>query len=111
MKKSTKIIILLGLIAVLSAAIVITANAVGGAAFTTFNPSVDGLSKEVCKNSIINCNIYGAKEYVWLNGGPEANHLKPDGFYFFAVLEPGGQPNPNDQGGFPDKNLSDDFDT
>ncbi len=83
---------------------------VGGAAFTTFNPSVDGSDKDVCKNSIINCNIYGAKEYVWLNGGPGANHLKPDGYYFFAVLEPGGQPNPNDQGGVPDKNLSDDFD-
>ncbi|MGD8700475.1 MAG: prealbumin-like fold domain-containing protein, partial [Gemmatimonadales bacterium] len=83
---------------------------VGGAAFTTFNPAVDGDSKDVCKNSIINCNIYGAKEYVWLNGGPSANHLKPDGYYFFAVLEPGGQPNPNDQGGVLDKNLSDDFD-
>jgi hypothetical protein len=110
MKKSTKILILLALITVLSTALVITANAVGGAAFTTFNPSVDGSSKDVCKNSIINCNIYGAKEYVWLNGGPEANQLKPDGEYFFAVLEPGGQPNPNDQGGVPDKNLSDDFD-
>jgi hypothetical protein len=86
------------------------ASAVGGAAFTTFNPAVDGESKDVCKNSIINCNIYGAKEYVWLNGGPDANHLKPDGYYFFAVLEPGGQPNPNDQGGILDKNLSDDYD-
>jgi hypothetical protein len=84
--------------------------AVGGAAFTTFNPAVDGDTKDVCKNSIINCNIYGAKEYVWLNGGPDANHLKPDGYYFFAVLEPGGQPNPNDQGGVADKNLSDDYD-
>jgi hypothetical protein len=90
--------------------VVPTVSAVGGAAFTTFNPAVDGATKEVCKNSIINCNIYGAKEYVWLNGGPSANHLKPDGLYFFAVLEPGGQPNPNDQGGVPDKNLSDDFD-
>jgi len=80
---------------------------VSGAAFTTFNPSVDGSSKEVCKNSIINCNIYGAKEYVWLNGGPSANGLGPDGEYFFAVLVPGGQPNPNDGG---PKNLSDDFD-
>jgi hypothetical protein len=71
---------------------------------------VDGSGKDVCKNSVINCNIYGGKEYVWLNGGPSANHLKPDGEYFFAVLEPGGQPNPNDQGGVPDKNLSDDYD-
>jgi len=86
------------------------ATAVSGAAFTTFNPSVDGSGADVCKNSIINCNIYGMKEYVWLNGGPTANGLGPDGEYFFAVLEPGGQPNPNDQGGVADKNLSDDFD-
>jgi hypothetical protein len=94
----------------LAGALAATALAVGGAAFTTFNPNVDGDNTDVCKNSIINCNIYGAKEYVWLNGGPDANHLKPDGYYFFAVLEPGGQPNPNDQDGVPDKNLSDDFD-
>jgi hypothetical protein len=86
------------------------AFAVGGASFTTFNAHVDGQGKDVCKNSAINCNIYGAKEYVWLNGGPDANGLKPDGEYFFAVLEPGGQPNPNDQGGVLDKNLSDDYD-
>jgi len=83
------------------------ASAVSGAAFTTFNPSVDGSGKDVCKNSIINCNIYGGKEYVWLNGGPEANGLGPDGDYFFAVLVPGGQPDPNDGG---EKNLSDDYD-
>jgi hypothetical protein len=79
---------------------------VSGAAFTTYNPWVDGDSREICKNSIINCNIYGAKEYVWLNGGPAANGLT-DGDYFFAVLVPGGQPDPNDGGA---KNLSDDFD-
>jgi len=83
------------------------AGAVSGAAFTTFNAHVDGSKKDVCKNSAINCNIYGAKEYVWLNGGPTANGLGPDGEYFFAVLVPGGQPDPND-GGF--KNLSDDYD-
>jgi hypothetical protein len=86
------------------------ATAVSGAAFTTFNAHVDGAGKDVCKNSDINCNIYGAKEYVWLNGGPTANGLGPDGDYFFAVLEPGGQPNPNDQGAVADKNLSDDYD-
>jgi hypothetical protein len=110
MKKTTKLLILFGLLALLTAAIVVSVSAVSGAAFTTFNPSVDGSGNEVCKNSIINCNIYGAKEYVWLNGGPLANGLGPDGEYFFAVLEPGGQPNPNDQGGVADKNLSDDFD-
>jgi len=91
-------------------------SAVSGAAFTTFNPSVDGSGNAVCKNSIINCNIYGGKEYVWLNGGPTANGLGPDGEYFFAVLVPGGQPNPNDASTVPDdgtgspKNLSDDYD-
>jgi hypothetical protein len=89
---------------------VAAALAVSGAAFTTFNAHVDGASKDVCKNSAINCNIYGAKEYVWLNGGPTANGLGPDGQYFFTVLEPGGQPNPNDRGGVADKNLSDDYD-
>ena len=108
MKK--RLLIALGLALVLTAAIVAVGSAVGGAAFTTFNPSVDGDPADLCKNSIINCNIYSTKQYVWLNGGPGANHLKPDGYYFFTVLEPGGQPNPNDQGGVADKNLSDDFD-
>ena len=110
MTKTTKILLLFGLIAILTAAIVISASAVSGAAFTTFNAHVDGSGKDVCKNSVINCNIYGAKEYVWLNGGPAANHLGPDGYYFFAVLEPGGQPNPNDLFVLGDKNLSDDHD-
>jgi hypothetical protein len=83
------------------------AAAASGASFTTFNAHVDGASKDVCKNSAINCNIYGAKEYVWLNGGPTANGLLPDGQYFFAVLTPGGQPNPNDGGA---NNLSDNYD-
>lgn len=82
--------------------------AVSGAAFTTYNPWVDGEFKDVCKNSQINCNIYGAKPDVWLNGGPAANGLGPDGEYFFSVLVPGGQPDPNDGGA---KNLSDDFDS
>jgi hypothetical protein len=87
--------------------VVIAASAVSGAAYTTFNPWVDGEFKVVCKNSQINCNIYGSKPDVWLNGGPAANGLGPDGEYFFAVLVPGGQPDPNDGGA---KNLSDDYD-
>jgi hypothetical protein len=121
MSKKTILLLSLAGVAALSLAVVLVASAVGGAAFTTYNPAVDGESKDVCKNSIINCNIYGAKEYVWLNGGPDANHLKPDGYYFFTVLVPGGQPNPNDAdtGGDPPdspaytdspKNLSDDYD-
>jgi hypothetical protein len=114
MNMKTKILIALGMTAILAIAIVTIGSAVSGAAFTTFNPWVDGLFKEVCKNSIINCNIYGAKPDVWLNGGPAANGLGPDGEYFFAVLVPGGQPNPNDGAvgvlNDGDKNLSDDYD-
>lgn len=95
------------LVALVAAVTVLSVAAVSGAAFTTFNAHVDGATKDVCKNSAINCNIYGAKEYVWLNGGPTANGLGPDGEYFFAVLVPGGQPNPNDGG---EKNLSDNYD-
>lgn len=87
--------------------VVLAVSAVSGAAYTTFNPWVDGDFKVVCKNSQIDCNIYGTKPDVWLNGGPAANGLGPDGQYFFAVLVPGGQPDPND--GSP-KNLSDDYD-
>jgi len=84
-----------------------TALAVSGAGFTTVNEAADGPNH--CKNGNpgVNCNIYDAKEHVWLNGGPAANGLGPDGQYFFAVLVPGGQPNPNDGG---PKNLSDDYD-
>ena len=107
--KNKKFIIFaaLTMVALLGLTVFLTASAVSGAAFTTFNPWVDGLFKDVCKNSIINCNIYGSKPDVWLNGGPAANGLGPDGQYFFAVLVPGGQPNPNDGG---PKNLSDDYD-
>lgn len=110
MNKKLILIGSLALAAVLTLALVLVASAVSGANFTTYNAHVDGAGKDVCKNSAINCNIYGAKEYVWLNGGPTANGLGPDGEYFFAVLEPGGQPNPNDQGAVADKNLSDDYD-
>jgi hypothetical protein len=105
-----KILWALGLVALLTLVTVISVAAVSGAAFTTFNAHVDGSGKDVCKNSAINCNIYGDKTYVWLNGGPAANGLGPDGQYFFTVLEPGGQPNPNDQDHVKDKNLSDDYD-
>jgi hypothetical protein len=83
------------------------ALAVSGAGYTTVNPAADGPNH--CKNGNpgVNCNIYDDKRHVWLNGGPAANGLGPDGQYFFAVLVPGGQPDPNDGGA---KNLSDDFD-
>jgi len=47
--------------------LVAAAFAEPGAVFTTFN-TADGAN--VCqKGSVINCNIYRQKEYVWLNGG------------------------------------------
>ena len=84
-----------------------TVSAIAGAAFTTVNVALDGPGHCRNGNPAINCNIYTGKQYVWLNGGPKANKLGPDGKYFFAVLAPGGQPAPNDGGA---KNLSDDYD-
>lgn len=68
-------------------------NPVTGAGFTTTNESVDGTGH--CQNSAVNCNIYDGKQYVWLNGGPSTAYVG-DGTYFFAVLDPGSQNNPND---------------
>lgn len=78
-----------------------------GAVYTTVDAAVDGTGK--CKNGnpAVNCNIYTGKPYVWINGGPTGAKLGPNGKYFFAVLAPGGQPNPNDGGKW---NLSDDYD-
>jgi len=84
-----------------------TAAAFRGAAFTTVDQAVDGTGHCTNGNPRVNCNIYDGKEFVWLNGGPKAGKLGPDGQYFFAVLAPGGQRTPNDGG---KKNLSDDFD-
>jgi hypothetical protein len=97
------------------------AFAVSGAAFTTINSTADGggvgAGQGLCfnGNGNVNCNQYFAKRFVWINGGPDKNQLS-DGTYFFAVLVPGSQPDPNDQppNTFPkprtDGNLSDDFD-
>lgn len=103
-----RLILALGVALTAAALSAMPAFAVSGAGYTTVNPAVDGNNH--CKNGnpAVNCNIYDGKEFVWLNGGPAANGLGPDGQYFFAVLAPGGQPNPNDGG---PKNLSDDFDT
>src|SRR5207247_4897759 len=103
--------LLVSLIAVLLALAVLPSglSAAGGppATFTTVNTDVDGTGH--CQNGpanaehVVNCNIYDGKQYVWLNGGP-SNAALADGMYFFAVLVPGGQPDPNDGGA---KNLSD----
>ena len=95
--------LLLGVVG--AAVIAVPALGVSGAAYTTTNLSFD-TGPDVCKNGSpgINCNIYGGKQYVWTNGGPNTNKLLPSGKYFFAVLVPSGQHNPND--GTP-QNLSD----
>ena len=102
-----RLLLTLGVLVAALAAGTSPAWAVSGAGYTTVNTAVDGSNH--CKNGNpgVNCNIYDGKQYVWLNGGPAAGHLGPDGQYFFAVLVPGGQPDPNDGGA---KNLSDDFD-
>jgi len=76
---------------------------VTGAAFTTVNETVDGTGHCQNGNPNVNCNIYDGKQFVWLNGGPSVAYVG-DGQYFFAVLAPGGQADPNDGGA---KNLSD----
>jgi hypothetical protein len=105
-----------GLVGVILAALIAAAPAaaqVNGAAFTTVNPAVDGPDRCMNGPGTINCNLYTGKQYVWLNGGPVANKIGPDGYYFFAVLVPSGQPNPNDRVPLVngDTNLSDDYDT
>jgi hypothetical protein len=79
---------------------------VAGAGFTTVNEAQDGSGHCQNGNPNVNCNIYDGKQFVWLNGGPVTGQISP-GTYFFAVLEPGGQHDPNDNG---TNNLSDDFD-
>jgi hypothetical protein len=110
-------VLLLAVIAMLVAAAP-AAAAPNGAAFTTVNSAVDGPgtgdTEGLCHNGNpnVNCNQYTAKQFVWINGGPDGNALT-DGQYFFAVLVPGMQHDPNDQVpvSTSDKNLSDDFDT
>jgi hypothetical protein len=108
-RKFTRFGLTIALVLMLTAMLAGTALAntpVSGAAFTTVNEGLDG--PDHCKNGNPNnnCNIYDGKEYVWLNGGPSVAYVG-DGDYFFAVLVPGGQADPNDGA---EKNLSDDFD-
>jgi hypothetical protein len=83
----------------LGAADAVAASAAG---FTTFGTGEDAH----CANTANNCNIYDGKQYVWMNGGPVAATLGA-GKYFFVVLAPSGQNNPNDGGA---NNLSDEYD-
>ncbi len=83
------------ILAMLVVGLTSTASAVSGAAFTTVNETVDGTGNCLNGNPLVNCNIYTGKQYVWLNGGPSVAYVG-DGTYFFAVLVPGGQADPND---------------
>jgi hypothetical protein len=80
------------------------ASAASGAAFTATDvawPVSPG--NGACLNGntqggtvdVVNCNDYTAKADVWLNGGPSGAALTA-GAYFFAVLSPSGQADPND---------------
>lgn len=93
-------------VGILCALAVGQAAAVSGAISTTTNLSVDPPEAQ-CLNGPpgdpINCNIYSAKQYVWFSGLPVTASLGA-GTYFFAVLNPGGQADPNDCTA---KNLSD----
>jgi hypothetical protein len=82
---------------------------VAGAGFTTNDPNKDGndscLNGPASATPKVNCNLYGSKDFVWINGGPTGGQNSlTDGTYFFAVLDPGGQKDPNDG---TDGNLSD----
>jgi hypothetical protein len=105
MKLSLKLALLFGIVLGLTLAVGV-AQAASGGAFTSVNETVDGTGHCANGNPNVNCNIYDGKQYVWLDGGPVGATLG-DGAYFFAVVEPGGQADPNDGAA---KNLSDDFD-
>jgi hypothetical protein len=111
-------LVALTLFAAFTVAMILPTNAFAAAISTTTNPGVDndattGLP-QLCLNGgsgantdagAINCNIYTDKTFVWLSGLPVSAALGA-GTYFFTVLVPGGQPNPNDGA---EKNLSDTY--
>jgi hypothetical protein len=87
-----------GLITAL-AALVVVPLALAGAINTTTDPgqTVNGKTTQVCVNGpdpSVNCNIYQQKEDVFLSGSPVQASLGA-GTYYFAVVSPGGQPDPN----------------
>jgi hypothetical protein len=113
-----------GLVAIAVALLMIggaAANPVTGAVNTTDDPGWTGPpdnaggillgAPAACLNGgphpsgppAVNCNIYVSKTDVFLSGSPSPA-TPGAGTYFFAVLVPGGQPDPNDGG---TKNLSD----
>ncbi len=81
------------------------ASAAPPAAYTGTNAAEDGPGTCLNGPGDVNCNIYTAKQHVWLNAGPAATSTGfGDGEYFFVVLEPGGGVNDDDSG-----NLSDEM--
>ena len=74
-----------------------TSPSITGAVYTTVDLHHPNYAAE-CHNGnpAVNCNQYMAKQFVYLNGGPTKNQLSPDGVYFYAVLAPSGQSDPND---------------
>lgn len=64
------------------------------AGFTTVDETVDGTGHCQNGNPNVNCNIYDAKDHVWMNGGPIGVAL-PAGTYFLlrrAGSERSGEP-------------------
>lgn len=94
-------------VAVAVLALVVVPLALADATNSTTDPgqTVGGQTSGNCVRpsaaTPVNCNEYAQKQDVFLNGSPSKSD---SGTYFFAVLVPGGQPDPND-GSF--KNLSD----
>lgn len=76
-------------------------NHVSGAISTTDNPGFtygDGYVAQACLNGNgTNCNIYQDKQDVFLSGLPVQASIGA-GTYFFAVMVPGNQLDPNDGG-------------
>ncbi|MBE0609806.1 MAG: hypothetical protein IH609_10525 [Dehalococcoidia bacterium] len=55
--------------------------------FTSIENITDTSECENGGGTGVNCNIYSAKESVYLNGGPSTSFL-PDGYYCFSVYNP-----------------------
>ena len=103
-----------GWFAILTTAVVLAtgtgaagAAPVSGASDTTDNPAAgsycaNGPHAGMTGNDsstlpATNCNLYPAKTDVWINGGPQNGTSQlSDGYWFFAVLSPGGQNSAND---------------
>jgi hypothetical protein len=73
---------------------------VTGAVSTSTNESATVGNGACLHGTAVNCNIYASADDVWLSGLPTT---VGDGTYFFAVLSPGAQPDPQDGS---DGNLS-----